>query len=387
MSSISAASPAGSALPAGPAPAGSTAQPAGPARSAGPEAAKDPSGPGPDDPARPHPWLRRAGRAPVPLARGLLSAATVFLLSSVLTFGLGALSDANPGAAVLGETATPADIARMNHAFGLDRPLVVQYADWLTGALHGDLGRSWFTTLPVARSIGQALPVDLSVAGLALLFALLLGGAAGIAAALSNGGRTDRAITAVCAVLGTVPAFVVAIALITVVSVKLGALPSGGYVPFGQNPAQWLRYALLPAFALSLDAAAHIARQLRTSLVGALRENYVTGAAMRGLSARRVLFGHVLRNAAGPALTVLGMSVPMLIGGAVVTEKIFNLPGIAQLALQSAQSHDVPVIQGTLLVTVAVVLVANLAVNAALAALNPAARRRGTRPAEGRAAA
>ena len=317
----------------------------------------------------------RIARAPKPLAQGLLTTATVFLLASVLTFGLGALSSSNPGAAVLGDTATPADIARMNHQFGLDRPLPVQFVSWLGHALHGDLGRSWFTTVPVAQSVWQALPVDLSVAGLALLMAVALGGAGGIAAALSNGGKVDRAVTAVCAVLGTLPAFVIAIGLIAVVSVQLGALPSGGYVPFGQDPVQWLRFSLLPAFALSLEAAAAIARQLRTSLVGALRENYVTGAAMRGLSSRRVLFGHVLRNAAGPALTVLGMSVPMLIGGAVVTERIFNLPGIAQLALQAAQEHDVPVVQGTLLVTTGVVLIANLAVNAGLAALNPAARR------------
>ncbi len=318
---------------------------------------------------------RRAARAPRPLGRALLSTATVFLISSVITFGLGAMSDANPGAAVLGETATAADIARMNHEFGLDRPLTAQFAGWLGHALTGDLGRSWFTTLPVADSITAALPVDLSIAGLALLFAVLLGGAAGIAAARSNGGKVDLAVTAVCSVLGTLPAFVVAIGLIALVSVQAGLLPSGGYVPFGQDPGQWLRFALLPALALSLDAAAGIARQLRTSLVGALRENYVTGAVMRGLPARRVLFGHALRNSAGPAVTVLGMSVPMLIGGAVVTERIFNLPGIAQLSLQAAQQHDVPVIQGTLLVTVAVVLTANLAVDGGLLALNPAARR------------
>ena len=331
----------------------------------------------------------RAARAPLPAAKALAGTVTVFLLSSMLTFGLGAMSGANPGAAVLGITATPADIARMNHQFGLDRPLPVQYVSWLGHALRGDLGRSWFTSASVSQSVFQALPVDLSVAGLALLIAVVLGGAAGIAAALSNGGWIDRLVTAVCAVLGTLPAFVAAIALIVIVSVQLGALPSGGYVPLTQDPGQWLRFALLPAFALSLDAAAGIARQLRTSLVGALRENYVTGAAMRGLSARRVLFGHVLRNAAGPALTVLGMSVPMVIGGAVVTERIFNLPGIAQLALQAAQEQDVPVIQGTLLVTVGVVLIANLAVNAGLSALNPAARRRQTgrgASADGRAA-
>lgn len=318
---------------------------------------------------------RRAARTPRSAGRVLASAATVFLLSSVLTFGLGAVSDANPAAAVLGETATPADIARLDHEFGLDRPLWAQFGSWLGHAVQGDLGRSWFTTLPVADSITAALPVDLSIAGLALLFAVLLGSAAGIAAALRPGGRLDRAVTALCTLLGTLPAFVVAIGLITLVAVQLRLLPSGGYVPLDQDPAEWLRYALLPALALSLDAAAGIARQLRTSLVGALRENYATGAVMRGLSRRRVLFGHVLRNAAGPAVTVLGMSVPMLIGGAVVTERIFNLPGIAQLSLRAAEQHDVPVIQGTLLVTVAVVLVANLAVDAGLLALNPAARR------------
>lgn len=322
----------------------------------------------------------RAARAPGSAGRVLAGTATVFLLSSLLTFGLGAVSDANPAAAVLGETATPADIARLDHEFGLDRSLTAQYGSWLAHALGGDLGRSWFTTVPVSDSISAALPVDLSIAGLALVLAVLLGSAAGIAAALSNGGRTDRAVTALCTLLGTLPAFVVAIGLITLVSVQLRLLPSGGYVPFGQSPGQWLRFALLPALALSLDAAAGIARQLRTSLVGALRENYATGAVMRGLSRRRVLFGHVLRNAAGPAVTVLGMSVPMLIGGAVVTERIFNLPGIAQLSLRAAEQHDVPVIQGTLLVTVAVVLVANLAVDAGLFALNPAARRPSGKP-------
>ncbi len=320
---------------------------------------------------------RRLARAPRSLAGSVATTVTVFLLSSVLTFGLGALSKANPAAAVLGETATPADIVRMSHRFGLDRPLVTQYADWLGHALTGDLGRSWFTSVPVSDSIRQALPVDLSVAGLAMLLAVLAGGAAGIAAALSDGGRIDRGVTIVCSVLGTLPAFVVAIALIVIFAVQLGALPSGGYVPFTAGPGSWLRYAILPAFALSLEAAASIARQLRTSLVGALRENYVTGAVMRGFSPRRVLFGHALRNAAGPALTVLGISVPTILGGAVVTERIFNLPGIAQLAMQSAQQHDIPVVQGTLLVTITVVLAANVAVNAALAALRPAARRGG----------
>ncbi len=188
---------------------------------------------------------------------------------------------------------------------------------------------------------------------------MLVGGAAGIAAALSNGGIVDRTVTVVCSVLATMPPFVVGIALIVIFSVKLDVLPSGGYVPLTQDPGEWLRFAILPALALSVDAAGALARQLRTSLVGALRENYATGAEMRGFSRRRVMFGHVLRNASGPALAVLGFAIPTIIGGAVIAEKLFNLPGIAQLSLQSAEQGDVPVILGTLLVTVLVVLIAS----------------------------
>ena len=317
---------------------------------------------------------RVAGIA-APAGRMLLISVTVFLLASMLTFALGALSGANPAAAVLGETATPDDIARMNHQFGLDTPIWQQYLTWLGHALQGDLGVSWFTTVPVTDSIKTALPVDLSIAGLALLIAVLVGGAAGIAAALSNGGVIDRSVTVVCSVLATMPPFVVGIALIVVFSVKLDLLPSGGYVPIGQDPVEWLRFAILPAIALSVDAAGALARQLRTSLIGALRENYATGAEMRGFSRRRVLFGHVLRNASGPALAVLGFAVPTIIGGAVIAEKLFNLPGIAQLALQSAEQGDVPVILGTLMVTVVVVLIASTVVNLLQTALNPLARR------------
>ncbi|WP_079132633.1 ABC transporter permease [Streptomyces nanshensis] len=332
--------------------------------------------------------LRWLIAAPGRFGRFAAVTGTVFLLATLLTFALGAMSDANPAAAVLGDNATDADIARVEAQFGLDRPLYVQYLSWLGNALTGDLGVSWFTGAPVADSVVQALPVDLSIAGLALLLAVLTGAGSGVAAALNNGGRIDRAVTLVCSVLATLPPFLIGIVLIVVFAVQLKALPTGGYVPIEDGVGSWLRFAILPAFALSLDAAASIARQLRTSLVGALRENYVTGARMRGFSQSRVVFGHALRNAAGPALTVLGVSVPVILGGAVVTEKIFNLPGIAQLSLDSAEQHDVPVVQGTLLVTIGVVLVASIAVNAALAALNPAARRgsrggRGPRAAEG----
>jgi peptide/nickel transport system permease protein len=308
-------------------------------------------------------------------ATALATPIVVFLFSSALTFGLGALSPSNPAAAVLGDTATPFDIARMNHEFGLDVPFPLRYLEWLGHALTGDLGRSYFTTIPVADSIFAALPVDLALAGLAMLLAVLLGGGAGIAAALHPGRRLDRVVTVTASALGTLPPFALGIGLVVVFSVLLKALPAGGYAGPEHGFGTWLRFAILPALALSLDIAASIARQLRTSLVAQLGENYVTGAVVRGLGANRVLFRHALRNAAGPALTVLGLGVPMVLGGAVVTEKIFNLPGLAQLALQASAQHDVPLIQGTLLVTVTVVLLANTLVNLALARLTPQGRR------------
>jgi peptide/nickel transport system permease protein len=321
---------------------------------------------------------RRAARTAAGPLRIIIGPVVVFLIASFLTYSLGAIGHANPAAEVLGQTATPADITRLNHLFGLDKPLLVQYVDWLGHALTGNLGQSYFTTIPVSTSVEQALPVDLSIAVLALLIAALVGGATGIAAALRRGSWFDRAVTLVCSSLATVPPFIVGIAAIVIFSVTLKVLPSGGYVGLSTDPGQWLRFAILPSLALSVGVGASIARQLRTSLVAALRENYVTGAAARGLSTQRVLFRHVLRNAAGPALTVLGLEVPNLIGGAVVAEKIFNLPGVAQLALQAGSSHDIPVVQGTLLVTIAVVLVSNIAVNLALQRLSPQSRRRAT---------
>jgi peptide/nickel transport system permease protein len=299
----------------------------------------------------------------------------VFLIATFGTYALGALGGANPAATVLGQDATPAAIAQLDHHYGLDKPFLVQYFDWLGHPLTGNLGISYFTSIPVSTSIGQALPVDLSLSLLALAFAVLLGGGAGIVAALRRGGLVDRTVSAVCSGLATVPPFLVGITLIVLFAVVFRLLPSGGYVPFTQNPGLWLRFALLPALALCAEGAAAIARQLRTSLVGALDENYVLGAAARGLSARRTLFRHVLRNAAGPALTVLGVQVPMLIGGAVVAEKMFALPGVAQLALTAGSERDVPVIQGALLVTIGVVLASNILVNAVLLRLTPQARR------------
>jgi len=300
----------------------------------------------------------------------------VVLLATFITFALGALTDTNPAAQVLGETATPADITRMNHYFGLDRPFLVQYFSWLGHALTGDLGRSYYTTLPVTDSITRTLPVNISITVLTVLIAILLGGALGIGAALSGGGWFDRGVTLLCSAASTVPPFVIGIVLIVLFSVTLPILPSGGYVPIDQDFGQWLRFSILPAVALAVEAAVAIARQLRTSLVGEFRENYVVGADVRGLTRRRVVFGHALRNAAGPAVTVLAYYIPQVIGAMVVAEAVFNLPGLGKLSLDAASKGDIPVIQGVLVTMIGLVVLSNLVVNAALLRFTPHARSR-----------
>ncbi|WP_193596559.1 ABC transporter permease [Microbacterium sp. YJN-G] len=318
------------------------------------------------------PGVRETGsavlrRAPLAVAGSVLAtlgtAATVFVLATFATFALGAASGSNPAAVALGEVATQADIDRLNHVFGLDRPFLVRYFDWLGSALTGDLGTSWFTTIPVADSIAQAFPVSLSIATGATLCALLGGFGLGILAAVTRGGVIDRIVTVLSTIATTVPAFVVAIALILVFAYAIPLFPVAGYVPPEKDAGAWLTCLVLPSLALSLDAGADIARQLRTSLVGALTENYIVGARVHGLSPARIVFRHALPNATAPALSVLGVHVPRLVGGAVITEVIFGMPGLGRLANTSALQGDVPVVQGVLLVAIAVVVISGIVLN------------------------
>ena len=295
----------------------------------------------------------------------------VALLSTLITFLIGYLSPASPAAQLAGETATPAQLAALNHQLGLDRSFIHQYSTWLWRAFHGDLGSSFFSKIPVSQSIEQRLPVDLSIALLAIVVAVIVGFAAGIAAAARQGGLLDRTITAVCSVALAVPEFWLGILLVIVFAVRLRLLPASGYTTTGTSPTGWLRHIVLPGISLAIPVAAVIARQLRTSLVGVLDENYITGAVIRGLGPRRILFKHALRNAAAPAVATIGLVVPQLLGGAVIAETVFALPGLGQLALDATQTHDLPVIQGILLVTVAVVLLTNAATDAALGWLRP----------------
>lgn len=320
---------------------------------------------------------RRVGGAPVRSPRALRTArtlgvtlagaVTVFLLATLASFALGVASGSNPAAVALGEFATEEDIARLNALFGIDQPFFVRYAQWLAGAVTGDLGTSWLTSIPVSTSIAQALPVSLSIAAGAVLVALVVGGTTGILAALTRGSLLDRTITVLSTAASTIPAFVAAIALILLFAHLLPIFPVAGYTPPSQSVGGWLLCLVLPAVALSLDAAADISRQLRTSLVGALDENYITGARVHGLGPARILFGHALPNALAPALSTLGVHAPRLVGGAVITEVVFGMPGIGQLANRAALQGDVPVVQGVLLVSIVIVIISAVIINLVLA--------------------
>ena len=318
---------------------------------------------------------RVAGRVLVTLARSVAIFVPVFLVATFVTFALRAISGLSPARMQLGEQATPDAIARVEAEWGLNRPFLAQYWTWLTDMLHGNLGTSWSNGASVSELIGMGLGISLSVAALALVIGIVFGFGFGALAAVKHTTWIDRVITAVMTVMSVMPAFVVGIVLVSVFAVSFGWFPASGYVPFAVGPWPWLSHILLPALALSFDTVADVARQLRSGLIAAQQENYVTGALVRGLSPRRIFLRHVLRNGAGPTLAVLGLKFPALIGGAVVTEQIFGLQGFGRFANDSAQAGDVPAVQGVLVVSVVLVVVFNLIVNIVLGRLTPASQR------------
>jgi peptide/nickel transport system permease protein len=315
------------------------------------------------------------GRFLAALARSAAIFVPVFLVATFVTFALRSLSGLSPARIQLGEDATPEAIHRVEAQWGLDRPFLVQYGHWFGDLLHGNLGASWSSGADISTLIGLGLGVSLSVASLALVIGVLAGFVLGTTAALRQTTWVDRAITGFVTLISVMPAFVVGIVLVEAFAVGLHVFPSAGYVPMAQGLTPWLEHITLPALALSFDVIADVARQLRTSLVAAYRENYVTGAVVRGLSPRRIFFGHVLRNGLGPALATLGLKFPALVGASVVTEWVFGLQGFGRFANDSAQSGDVPAVQGVLVVSIVLVVVFNLLVNLVLARVTPASQR------------
>jgi peptide/nickel transport system permease protein len=309
------------------------------------------------------------------LVKKLVRSLAVFLVVTFATFCL--MYGNGPGIAhaVLGKAATPEAIQAKVVSLGLDQPLVVQYWNWLTGALHADLGASFYTSESVSNALANRVPVTLALVVLALLLTAALSVILGVTAAV-RGGWLDRALQFL-SVLGTaVPAFIIAIALVFTLAIHWRLFPATGYVSPDVSFGGWAASLSLPVLALLIGSVAGATQQFRTAVLDTLGRDYVRTLRARGIPEREVIFRNVLRNSAAPGLTVLSLTTFALLGGAVFIEQVFALPGMGQLANMAAQINDVPMVMGTVLVTIVIVLVVNFAGDVAITFLNPKARTR-----------
>ncbi|MEU9348550.1 ABC transporter permease [Streptomyces sp. NPDC048278] len=308
-------------------------------------------------------------------AKKLVRAVAVLLLVSFATFTLMYGNGPGIARAVLGTNATEADVKAEVVTLGLDRPLLVQYGDWLKGVVTGNLGDSFFTGQSVTSSLASRVPVTLTMIVLALALTAVLSVLIGVAAAV-RGGWIDRVVQFLAVLGAAVPPFIVAIGLVFAFAVSVRLLPATGYVSPDVSVSGWLESVTLPVIALLVGSIANAASQFRGAVLDTLSKDFVRTLRARGIPESRIIFRHVLRNAAGPGLTALSLQTIALIGGVVIIEQVFAMPGMGDLSNTSAQQGDVPVVMGCVLVTIVIVLVVNLLGDLATAAVNPKARTR-----------
>ncbi len=297
--------------------------------------------------------------------------ATLFAVS-LLTFLMTSLLPGDPALQILGaENATPEAIAAVRADLGLDDPLPVRYLNWIGDALTGDFGRSYRTNEPVSEAIIDRLPVTAEIGILAILIALAIAIPVGMLSAYRAGTRTDKLISSTSFGLLAVPNFMVAILLILIFAVWLGVLPATGWVNFTDDPLQNLRSALLPALSLAIAEMAVYTRLLRTDMIGTLQQDFVTMARVKGVSNRRILFRHALRPSSFSLMTVAGVQVGAIIGGSVVIETLFALPGVGRLLLEAVLVRDLLMVQGVALVIAVSYVVVNFTVDILYSYLDP----------------
>lgn len=313
------------------------------------------------------------------IAQRLVLSLPVLFLVSVVVFGVMRLALGDPVAVMLGqETVDPETRQALRAALGVDRPIHVQYLDWAGRLLRGDLGRSFTLPMGVAEVIGERLPVTVELSLLAMLLALAAGIPLGILAALRRNSAPDVVASGVAAVGISMPSFSLGILLIFCFALKLRWLPSSGFVPFRQDPWQNLRHMLLPMLSLSAWYLAILTRFTRGTMAEVLREPFILVARSKGLSAGTVILRHALRNCLVPLVTVLGVNLPVLVAGSVITETIFALPGMGRLLADSILGRDLAVVQGVVILITLFVVVINLIVGIGQAYVDPRIRYRGS---------
>lgn len=306
--------------------------------------------------------------------RRLLSSVPTLLVVTVIVFGMVKLLPGDPARLMLGEEATPQAIQELRRTLGLDRPVAQQYLGWLGDTARLDFGRSMTDRTPVATLLGQKLPVTAELAVFSMLIALLISVPAGVLSAVRRGTWVDQLLT-VFALSGiSLPSFFLGILLIYLFSIKLAWIPASGYTGFFENPGRNVLLLVLPAVTLGVSSAAVLTRYLRASLSETLTQDYVRTAHAKGVTNSQVTIRHALRNALIPFLTVFGLQLGGLLGGAVITEQIFSIPGFGRLLVDAVFSRDLPIIQAVVLVSAVAVFLVNFLVDMSYAAADPRIR-------------
>ena len=308
------------------------------------------------------------------ILRRLFATVVVMAVVAFFVFSLLYLTPGDPAAVIAGDVATDDDIRRIRAQLGLDQPFLVRFGGWAWGLMHGDLGVSIFTNLPVARLIGQRIEPTVALTLCTLTVAIVVAVPLGVVAAAKAGTWLDRAVMAFSVLGFSVPVFVFAYILILTFSVQLDWLPVQGYRNFRDGVWEWLRHLILPSIALGTVYVALIARMTRASMLDVLSQDYIRTAAAKGLAPGQVLIGHALKNAAIPIMTIIGMGIALLISGAIVTETVFALPGIGRLTVDAILRRDYPIIQGVILIFSAVYVLVNLLVDLSYVFFDPRIR-------------
>ncbi|MFN0304238.1 MAG: ABC transporter permease [Burkholderiales bacterium] len=304
----------------------------------------------------------------------LFATIVVMAVVAFVVFLLLYLTPGDPAAILAGDAATSDDIRRIREKLGLEEPFLVRFGGWVWALLHGDLGVSIFTNLPVTHLIGQRIGPTLSLTLCTLVVAVAIAVPLGVVAAARAGTLIDRMVMAFSVAGFSVPVFVLAYMLILVFSIELDWLPVQGYRPMSEGLWEWARHLILPSTALGTVYIALIARITRASMLDVLARDYVRTAQAKGLAPHAVLIGHALKNAAIPIVTVIGIGIALLIGGAIVTETVFAIPGIGRLTVDAILRRDYPIIQGVVLIFSAAYVLINLAVDLSYMFFDPRIR-------------
>jgi peptide/nickel transport system permease protein len=304
----------------------------------------------------------------------LLSVLPILLAVSLLTFLLTRMTSTDPVVQILGPGASAADVAEYAQKLGLDLPLYQQFLNWLANAVRGDLGVSLYTALPVASTLANGVSVTLTLALSGMTLALLMGVPLGIWGAVRHGSWADRLLSVFVSSGLAIPSIWLALLLSLAFAVKLQWFQVVGYTPFSQDPVEWARGLLLPAFALSVHTAAVIARQMRSAMIDVLRSSYVHALRARGLPQRLIIRRYAIRNALVPVFSVMAIQMSVLVGASIAVERIFAIPALGTLLIDSVVRGDFPVLQGAVVVIATIVLVVNLVTDIGYGLINPKVR-------------